>query len=76
MSLTLIWYGNCVITNKVYRRAVPAQGNNPAVFGINNPRNATFNITDNKLYVPVVTLSTQNNDKLLEQLKTGFKRTI
>ena len=29
-----------------------------------------------KLYVPVVTLSTQDNAKLLQQLKSGFKRTI
>ena len=29
----------------------------------------TFSITDTKLYVPVVTLSTQDNTKLLEQLK-------
>ena len=36
----------------------------------------TFSITDKKLYVPVVTLSTQDNAKLLEQLKSGFKRTI
>ena len=36
----------------------------------------TFSITDTKLYVPVVTLSTQDNAKLLEQLKSGFKRTI
>ena len=35
-----------------------------------------FAITDTKLYVPVVTLSTQDNAKLLEQLKSGFKRTI
>ena len=34
---------------------------------------ATFSITDKKLYV--VTLSTQDNAKLLEQLKSGFKRT-
>ena len=37
---------------------------------------ATFSVTDTKLYVPVVTLSTQDNAKLLEQLKSGFKRTI
>ena len=37
---------------------------------------ATFSKTDTKLYVPVATLSTQNNAKLLEQLKSGFKRTI
>ena len=36
----------------------------------------TFSITDAKLYVPVVTLSNQDNAKLLEQLKSGFKRTI
>ena len=36
----------------------------------------TFEITDTKLYVPVVTLSTQENAKLLEQLKSGFKRVI
>ena len=35
-----------------------------------------FAITDTKLYVPVVTLSTQDNAKLLEQLKSGFKRVI
>ena len=35
-----------------------------------------FAITDTKLYVPVVTLSTQDNAKLLQQLKPGFKRTI
>ena len=32
--------------------------------------------TDTKLYVPVVTLSKENDTKLLEQLKPGFKRTI
>ena len=37
---------------------------------------ATLSITDTKLYVLVVTLSTQDNAKLLEQLKSGFKRTI
>ena len=37
---------------------------------------ATFSIPDTKLYAPVVTLSTQDNPKLLEQLKSDFKRTI
>ena len=36
----------------------------------------TFSITDTKLYVSVVTLSSQDNAKLLEQLKPGFQRTI
>ena len=37
---------------------------------------ATFAITDTKLYVSVVTLSTQENTKFLQQLKSGFKRVI
>ena len=37
-------------------------------------QNARFKITDTKLHVPVVTLSTQENAKLLQQLKSGFKR--
>ena len=36
----------------------------------------TFSITDRKRYVPVVTLSTQDNAKRLELLKSGFKRTM
>ena len=39
-------------------------------------QNATFGITDTKLYVPVVTLSTQENTKFIQQLKSGFKRVI
>ena len=37
---------------------------------------ATFSVSDTKPYVPVVTLSSQDNAKLLEQLKSGFKRII
>ena len=36
----------------------------------------TFTITETNLYVPVVTLSTQDNAKTLPTLKSGFKRTI
>ena len=36
----------------------------------------TFRIDETKLYVPVVTLSTQDNAKLVQQLKFGFKRTV
>ena len=39
-------------------------------------QNATFAITDTKLYDPVVTLSTKDNAKLLQQLKSDFKRVI
>ena len=36
----------------------------------------TFSVTDTELYVPVVTVSTQHSAKPLEQLKSGFKKTI
>ena len=43
----------------------------------NNPPNGLeFQITDTKLYFPVVTLSKENGIKLLEQLKSEFKKTI
>ena len=42
----------------------------------NANQNATFEVTDTRLYVPIVTLSTQENAKLLQQLKSGFKRVI
>ena len=42
----------------------------------NSTSAGTFEITDTKLYVPVVTLSTKENAKLLQQLKSGFKRII
>ena len=51
-------------------------GADPIVYEIDNPKDATFQITDTKLYVPVDTLSKENDIKLLEQLKSGFKRTI
>ena len=75
INLVLTWSENCVLTSKVTRDAVPAQGGNPAVSRINNLTNAIFKITDTKLYVPVVTLSTKD-DNFLEQWKSGFKRTI
>ena len=40
------------------------------------PTGLEFQITGTRLYVPFVTLSTENDKKLLEQLKSGFKRTI
>ena len=39
-------------------------------------QNATFAITDTKLYIPVITLSEQDNAKLSQQLKSGFKIVI
>ena len=39
-------------------------------------QNPIFTITETNLYVPAVTLSTDDNAKLLSQLKSGFKRAI
>ena len=48
-----------------------------STFVITNSTGAgIFEITDKKLYVPVVTLSTKENAKLLQQSKSGFKRVI
>ena len=46
---------------------------NPATVA---PTGLEFKKTDTKLYVPVVTLSKENEIKLLEKLKSGFKKTI
>ena len=55
---------------------VRAAGNNdkpPVIFA---PIELKFQIKDTKLYVPDVSLSTKDDNKLLGQLKSGFKRTI
>ena len=42
----------------------------------NDTKATTFAITDTKLYVPVVILSTQDNKKLLRRLKSGLKKQL
>ena len=42
----------------------------------NSTGEGKFVITETKLYVPVVTLSSKDNEKLLQQLKSGFKKTV
>ena len=42
----------------------------------NSTGEGKFAITETKLYVPVVTLSTKDNEKLFQQLKSGFQKTI
>ena len=73
MPLALSWSATCVITSLQKRLVTAAQGDNPAVYD-NSPTDATFKITDTKLYVPAVTLSAENGKILLEQLKTRFKK--
>ena len=74
VELILTWFKNCVLRNKSTKDA--HYNDDLVVRKIDNPENAIFQITDTKLYVPVVTLSKENDLKLLEQLKSGFKRTI
>ena len=67
-ELILTWSKNCVLADM----SVNAVLNPPFV----SPSGATFQMTDTKLYVPVVTLSKENDIKPLEKLKSGFTRTI
>ena len=75
INLILIWSENCILTD-ITQAAIPAQGDNPERPAINAATYAIFKVTGTKLYVPVVTLSFQNDNKLLGQLKTKFKETI
>ena len=66
MHLELNWNNNCVM----YGADTYADGEN------DNDRETTFQITSTKLYVPVVTLSTKDNENLTKQLDEGFKRSV
>ena len=70
VELILTWSRNSVLADMTVRAA---QGDNPAIFA---PTRLEFQITDTTLYVPIVTLSKENDIKFLDQLKLGFKRTI
>ena len=69
VSLELKWNKNCVITSLEQRDI--GGGNRD-----NAPTGATLTINDCKLYVPAVTLSKDDEIKLLTNLKSGFKREI
>ena len=62
VSLALNWSEIGVITSMEKRLVRAAQGGNPAVYG-DSPTNAVFKVKDCKLYVPVVTLLTENDNK-------------
>ena len=74
VELILTWFKNCVLINKSTRD--PDYNVDLIIYEVDNPENAIFQIRDTKLYVPVVSLSKENDIKFLEQLKSGFKRTI
>ena len=66
VSLTLTWSENCILTDITTQTERNSNPNaDPPVEArerINAPINATFKITDAKLYVPVVTLSTKDDN--------------
>ena len=71
VSLELKWNKNCIITS-LQQRQVDAGP--PALNGTTT--GATLAINDCKLYIPVVTLSKDDEIKLLTNLKSGFTREI
>ena len=66
IHLELNWNDDCVM----YGADTYAGGDNA------NDRETTFQITSTWLYVPVVTLSTKDNENLTKQLDEGFKRSV
>ena len=78
VSLTLTWSENCILTDITTQAAGNANPNaDPPVEAkerIDAPTSTTFKITDTKLHVPVVNLSTEDDNKFFEQLKSRFKR--
>ena len=72
IELILTWSKNCALADLTVRVAENNDDPPPIV----EPTELKFQITDTKLYLLVVNLSKENDKKLLEQLKSGFKRTV
>ena len=66
VELSLKWIENCVLTSA----AISVDANATGV------DSATFKVTDAKLYIPIVTLSAEDNVKLSKLLSDGFERPI
>ena len=71
IELILAWSKSYALVDMT----VIAAGNNKDPPAIVATTGLEFQIKDTKLYVPVVTLSNENDNKFLEQLKSGFKGT-
>ena len=72
VELTLTWSKNGPLADMTVRVA----GNNNDLPAAVEPNKSTFQKTDSKLYIALVPLSKENDEKLLEQLKSGFIRTV
>ena len=66
VELSLKWIENCVLTSAAIGADADATGAD----------SATFKITDVKLYVPIFSLSAEDNVKLLKLWGKVFKRSI
>ena len=75
IELILKWSQYCLLTEEATRTRNTAEAGPPVlheVAAVNTPSDLKFNITNCKLYVPVVTLQTEYQKKLYEELKTGI----
>ena len=70
IELDLRWTKNCIIS-EISRKA-PVAGDNPV--NATETKDATFQINNTKLCVPVVTVSINDNIKFLENINQGFKK--
>ena len=76
-ELDLTWSKYCVISQVSKKcRAVDQNADRVVYEVVTETNGATFQINHTNLYVPVVTLSIDDNVKFLENIKQGFKRTI
>ena len=79
IKIDLSWSKECIISEISIIPRIPGNQNaNPPVQEVAAIQNtaATFPINNAKLYIPVVTLSINDNTNFLENIKQGFKRTI
>ena len=72
VSLELKWNKNCILTSQEQRQVYAG----PPIVRDRAPTGAVLNINDCKLYIPVITLSKDDEIRLLTNLKSGFKREI
>ena len=79
IELDLLWLKECIVSEiSIITRVPPNPDANASTQEVSEMQltGATFQINKAKLYVPVVTLSINDNIKFLENIKQGFKRTI
>ena len=74
--MTLTWSENCVLTDIKTQNPGAAQKDNPARPEINAPTKATFQIEDTRLYVPVVTLSSKDDNNFYNNENQDLKELL